>query len=101
MHAAGLSEPLPRYSLFCGQLWTPSESLLYTEISNFRNLNLVTFYLCIYLILNKDTTENDEEHFTLHLQYKPHSSNSKKMQPHDSQSSRENAILWHIPISLI
>ena len=26
--AAGLSEPLPHYSLFCGQLWTPSWSYL-------------------------------------------------------------------------
>ena len=30
---------------------------------NFRDPNLVTFYLCIYLILN-------EEHFTFHPQYK-------------------------------
>ena len=30
---------------------------------NFRDPNLVTLYLCIYLILN-------EEHFTFHLQYK-------------------------------
>ena len=30
---------------------------------NFRDPNLVTFYLCIYLTLN-------EEHFTFHLQYK-------------------------------
>ena len=30
---------------------------------NFRDSNLVTFYLCIYLILN-------EEHITFHLQYK-------------------------------
>ena len=75
---------------------------------NFRDPNLVTLYLCIYLILN-------EEHFTFHLQYK-HSgtfANSKyeelsypknqkmcdpflvtllKMWPHyNSQSSCENA----------
>ena len=74
---------------------------------NFRDPNLVTFYLCIYRpsILN-------EEHFTFHLQYK-HSGtfanckyeelsekNQKmcdpilvtllKMPPHESQSSREN-----------
>ena len=30
---------------------------------NFRDLNLVTFYLCIYLIVN-------DEQFTFHLQYK-------------------------------
>ena len=76
---------------------------------NFRDPNLVTFYLCIYLILN-------EEHLTFHLQYK-HSgtfSNRKckepsypknpkmcdpilvtllKIRPHYSQSSRENATL--------
>ena len=75
---------------------------------NFRDPNLVTFYLCIYLILN-------EEHFTFHLQYKhsgtfanrkfeelpypkksgnvrPHSSNSiRKMLPHHSHSSCGNA----------
>ena len=67
----------------------------------------VTFYLCIYLILN-------EEHFTFHLQYKhsgtfpnrkygelSYPKNQKmcdpilvtllKMRPHYSQSSRENA----------
>ena len=33
------------------------------QIGNFHDPNLVTFYLCIYLILN-------EEHFTFHLQYK-------------------------------
>ena len=33
------------------------------KICNFRDPYLVTFYLCIYLILN-------EEQFTFHLQYK-------------------------------
>ena len=33
------------------------------QICNFRDPSLVTFYLCISLILN-------EEHFTFHLQYK-------------------------------
>ena len=76
---------------------------------NFRDPNLVTFYLCIYLILN-------EEHFTFHLQYKhygtfanrirkfeelPYPKNQKmchpvlvtllKMLPNYSHSSRENA----------
>ena len=74
---------------------------------NFRYPNLVTFYLCIYLILN-------EEHLNSHLQYKhpgtfvnrkyeelSYPKNQKmcepilvtllKMQPHYSQSSRENA----------
>ena len=74
---------------------------------NFRDPNLVTFYLCIYFTLN-------EEHFTFHLQYK-HSgtfANRKyeelsypktqkmcdpilvtllKMRPHYSPCSRENA----------
>ena len=74
---------------------------------NFRDSALVTFYLCIYLILN-------EEHFTFHLQDKhsgtfpdrkygelSYPKNQKmcdpilvtllKMRPHYSQSSRENA----------
>ena len=33
------------------------------QVRNFCDPNLVTFYLCMYLILNK-------EHFTFHLQYK-------------------------------
>ena len=73
------------------------------QICNFRDPNLVTFYLCVYLILN-------EEHFTFHIQYK-HSStfanlllsypkNQKnerpilvillKMRPHYSHSCRKN-----------
>ena len=50
------------YSLFCGKI---ADSILATfgHICNFRDPNLVTFYLCMYLILNK-------EHFTFHLQYK-------------------------------
>ena len=74
---------------------------------NFRYPNLVTFYLCIFLIFN-------EEHFNSHLQYKhpgtfanrkyeelSYPKNQKicdpilvfllKMRPHYSQSSRENA----------
>ena len=64
---------------------------------NFRDPNLVTFSLCIYLILN-------EEHFTFHLQYK-HSGTfanrkfeellypkkSENVRPHSSNSI-ENAI---------
>ena len=73
---------------------------------NFRDSALVTFYFCIYLILN-------EEHFTFHLQYKhsgtfanrkygelSYPKNQKmcdpilvtllKMRPHYSQSSRDN-----------
>ena len=76
-------------------------------MSNVRDPSLVTFYLCIYLILN-------EEHFTFRLQYKhsgtfanrkyeelPCPKNQKmcdpilvsllKMPPHYSQSSHENA----------
>ena len=33
------------------------------QMCNFRDLNLVTLYLCMYLVVN-------EEHFTFHLQYK-------------------------------
>ena len=43
-----LSEPLPHYSLFFGQLQTPSQSLF--GKCNFRNPSFVTFYLYIYLI---------------------------------------------------
>ena len=41
------------------------DSILVTfgQICHFRDPNLVTFYLCTYLLLNK-------EHFTFHLQYK-------------------------------
>ena len=86
---------------------------------NFRDSALVTFYLCIYLILN-------EEHFTFHLQYKhsgtfpdrkygelSYSKKSENVRPHSSNSI-ENAtplksiqswkcdpIQRHIPISLL
>ena len=66
---------------------------------NFRDPNLVTFYLCIYLILN-------EEHFTLHLQYKhsgtfanrkyeelPYIPQKSENVPPHSRNSIENAIL--------
>ena len=100
----GLSEPLPK-----SILWPIIDPILVTfgQMCNFRDPNLVTFYLRILIILN-------EEHFTFHLQYK-HSgtfSNHKyeelcypknpkmcdpilvtllKMRAHYSQSSRENA----------
>ena len=77
------------------------------QIRNFRDPNLATFYLCIYLILN-------EEHFTFHLQYKhsctfadrkckelSYPKNQKmcdpiletllKVRSHYNQSNRENA----------
>ena len=91
-------------------MWPIIDPFLVTfgQMCNFRDPNLVTFYLCIYLILN-------EERFTFHLQYKhsgtfanrkfeelphpkksgnvrPHSSNSiGKMLPHHNHSSCENA----------
>ena len=90
-------------------LWPIIDPILVTfgQICNFRHPNVVTFYLCIYLILN-------EESFIFHLHYK-HSgtfanrkyeelSSSKnpklcdpilvillKMRPHYNQSSCENA----------
>ena len=90
-------------------LWPVTDSILvpFGQVCNFRNPNLVTFYLCMYLILIK-------EHFTFHLQYKhsgtfanreykelsyPKIQNLMcdpilvtllKMRPPDSQSSREN-----------
>ena len=53
--AAVLSEPLPYYSLFFSQLQTPAQSLF--GKCNFRDPNLVTFYLCIYLINVVSRTE--------------------------------------------
>ena len=41
--AAGLSEPLAHYSLFCGQLKTPI-LVTFGQICNFQDPNLVTFY---------------------------------------------------------
>ena len=47
--AAGLSEPIPHYSLRCGDI---NDSILVTlEKSNFRNPNLGTF--CFYIYLKK------------------------------------------------
>ena len=107
--AAGISEPLPRLWLFCGQLYTPSLSLLG---------KFVIFAIPIlshYLFSRTDPFFRlNEEHFTFHLQYKhfgtfanrkceelcnpkksenvrPHSWLLKKIRPHCSQSSRENA----------
>ena len=105
--AAGLSEPLPHYSLFCGQLQTPSQSLL--GKCNFRDPNFVTFYF----FMNCPIFQIEWRTLTFHLQYK-HSGlltvstkncltpkNPKmydliqasllKMRPYHSQSSRENA----------
>ena len=44
--AAGLSKPLPYYSLFCGQLYMIIVPIFVTfgQICNFRDPNLVTFY---------------------------------------------------------
>ena len=47
--AAGLSEPLPHYSLFCGYIVDPI-LIIFWEKSSFCNPNLVPFCLCIYLI---------------------------------------------------
>ena len=49
LRAAGLSEPLPDYILFCSQIWTPSLSLL--GKCNFRDINLVAF--CLRILLKK------------------------------------------------
>ena len=89
-------------------LWPIIDPILVTlgKICNFCDPNLVTFFLCIYLISN-------EEHSTFHQQYKhsgtfanhkykelSYPQNQKmcdpilvtrlKMRPHYSQSSREN-----------
>ena len=93
--AAGLSEPLTHYSLFCGLIIDPI-LVSFGQISNFCDPNLVTFYLFIYLILN-------EEHFPFHLQYKhsgtfanrkyeelSYPKKSENVRPHSSNSI-ENA----------
>ena len=81
-------------------------SVTFGQICNFRNPNLVTFCLCMYLILN-------EEHFTFHLQknilvrlltvniknclipkirkYDPILVTLLKMRPHYRKSGCENA----------
>ena len=47
--AAGISETLPHYSLFCGHIIV--NSILVTLGKKYScNLNLVTFCLCIYLV---------------------------------------------------
>ena len=71
---------------------------------NFRDPNLVTFYLCSYLILN-------EEHFTFHLKYKhsgkfanrkyeelSYPEKSENVRPHSSNSI-ENATPFATPSS--
>ena len=100
-----LRAPTPLQSI----LWPIIDPTLVTfgQMCNFCNPNLVTLYLCMCLILNK-------EHFTFHLQYKhsgmfanckyeelsypknqkmcdPNLGTLLKMRPHDNQSSRENA----------
>ena len=102
---APLRPPTPLQSILCPII----DPILVTfgQICNFRDPNLVTFYLCIYLMLN-------EERFTFHLQYKLSGTfaNHKceelsyppkkemcdpivvtllKMRPHYKRSSRENA----------
>ena len=102
---APLRAPTPLQSILCPII----DPILVTfgQICNFRDPNLVTFYLCIYLMLN-------EERFTFHLQCKLSGTfaNRKceelsyppkkemcdpilvtllKMRPHYSQSSPENA----------
>ena len=56
--AAGLSVTLPNYSVCVDFIL-----VTFGQICKFRDPNLVTFYLCMYLILNKELT-------TFHLQYK-------------------------------
>ena len=112
-----LKAPTPFKSI----LWPVIDPILVTfaQRCNFGDPSLVTFYLCIYLILN-------EEHFTFHLQYKhsgtfanrkyeelsypkksenvrPHSSNSiENATPLQSiQSWKCDPIQRHIPISLL
>ena len=63
--AAGLSEPLPGIIVYSVPIIDPI--LVTLGKCNFHDPNLVTFYLCIYLInpLNRSYYT-----FTFHLQYK-------------------------------
>ena len=84
--AAGLSEPLPHYSLFCQANMLFSRS----QLSHFLFLWIDPFFRL------------NEEHFTFHLQYKhsgtfanhqytelSYPKKSENVRPHYSQSSRE------------
>ena len=118
--AAGLSAPLPHYSL----LWPIIDPILVTfgQICNFRNPNLVTFYFYELTHFFKW----NEEHFIFHLQYKhsgtfanhkyeelSYPKKFKNVRPHPSNSIENatplqsiqwwkcNPIRQHIPISLL
>ena len=94
--AAGLSEPLPHYKCHKSILWPNIDpiSVTFRQICNFRNPNLGTLYF--------SPTEKHSGKFA-HRKYQELSypKNQKmcdpilvtllKMQPHYSQSSRENA----------
>ena len=84
--AAGLSEPLPRYSLFCGQLQTPYQSLL----GKYVIFAIPTQSLSIY------GTFANRKYEQLSYPKNPKMCDTilltlLKMQPYYSQSSRENA----------
>ena len=64
VYATGLSEPLPHYSLFCGQLQTPSQPLL----GRYVICTIPTESLSIFMI--DPFFRFNEEHFTFHPQYK-------------------------------
>ena len=82
----------PNYILFCGKI---ADSILATfgHICNFRDPNLVTFYLCMYLILNK-------EHFTFHLQYK-HSGTFANGKCEEVSHPKNQEMCDHILVTLL
>ena len=105
--AAGLSEPLTRYSLFCGQLQTPTWSLsvyastlkilLTRWIDTFVKLNVehvLYSHFCTTVILYFNTQNPYLPEYSLPQIPKicdPILVTLLKMQPHFSQPSRENA----------
>ena len=96
-------EPLPHYSLFDSVTnYRPHLTLFGQILCNFRDPNLVTFYLCNYLKnpLNS-SSENDLTHFSPTVKTSGKFANRRfknpilvtllNVRPYYSQSSRENA----------
>ena len=107
VRAAGLSEPLPHYSL----LQTPSQSHLGKYVI-FCDPNLVTFHLCVYLALKNEPLliTYSADILVCLLTVKKPPKNRKcaapflvtllKLRCHDSQSSHENATQYSGTIPL-
>ena len=93
--ATGISEPLPHYSLFCGQLQTPSQSLLCKYeifaiptkslsiyLSTLYSMKNTLLFICSTNILARLPTVNMKDCLAHKSEY---------VRPRYRQSSRENA----------